>query len=276
MADTRLRPEWTHVDDIVAEGARWLNDDVQPPGAVMTHHGRTAHAGGGLNICFAPNGRLAGTHATREQGRDAVIVFDIGYALDVHDFEPGDFDTYRPAPFTADEFAACRDVLAAHGLDVVDEWNGPGCTTGSFALASASVAATLNATVATYIAGCPVHKTVFCGRGGEQGCTWSDDGLAGAHLVEPHFIEIDKPGLPEPAPSIGNRNLEAVLAAIERNAAVVEQIGVHAALVVPGRRGRVEDDEYVDEEGLGVTVPAEVYDRLVRLAVLADALGTAT
>jgi hypothetical protein len=267
MADPRLRPEWTHVDEIVAEGVRWMRDDVQPAEAVMSHMGRGAHAGGGLMISFSPRGHL-GPNRGKEPG--AVVVFEIRYPVDTFDLTYEEALQYRPAPFTDDEIAACRDALTDAGLPIIDAWNGAGVLSGSVLVPATAVASSLNRTVANYHKGCPVHDTVFCYS---KGCTWYDDGLAGTPLVEPQFIEVGLDVPAAPSPSITNRNLDAVLAAIEKGAPVAEALGIHAALIVPGRRGRVEEDEYVDEEGLAVALPAEVYERLIRLAGLADALG---
>lgn len=285
-----LRPEWTHVDAVIAEGLRWLAADDQPPEALIQHHGKGGHAGGGLGIQFAVNARVGPPqrgmfHVPRARrlaerphsrlSKSGVVIFHLGHTVDVEDLPHDQWDQYRSAPFTKDEIDTLRERLVSHGAKLTDEWNGAGLNTASFALASSNVSRSLGRATAMYHEGCPEHDTVFCGgwqaSRGEENCTFMPAGFAA--LVPPSFPDVPLPAPAAPAPAREDRNLEQVLRAIERGRPVMEQFDIIGKVVVPGVRGHAEDGEFVEDGGYGVTLPAEVYDEIVRRLRIADELG---
>jgi hypothetical protein len=292
-----VRPEWTHVDAVFREGYRWVTDDVQPTKAVLDHFGDGTHAGGGLYISFMPNAYhkhkpWGAKRASRPHPRSVTIVCDLRYTKQVSGFEGGEYwhlseEETKAAecdPFTEAEWAWLQERAKAAGFPIADTWNGAPFKSGSMRTTEGFAAPSFQKAAENYMDGCPrPGHSVFCGgflRSAEEmkpenlaklskaerermTCTWRQKFDL---VVEANWPDVPLPMPAEPAPSIGNRNLDQVLAAIAAARPFLDDLGVHGNLVVPGRRGRVEEDEYVDEEGLAVAVPAELFTTLIEMA----------
>jgi hypothetical protein len=145
-----------YVRAVLAAGLTWLYDTEQPEGAIETHHGAFAVADDRLSISFAPIGL-------------PVVVIDIRDAR----YDDSRYDRPLLNPLTAAECDAVAGILTELGRPPIDRWNGAGCESGSFRLAT-PIHPTLEAACARYRADCPEHGTVFCGS--KEGCTWLKDG----------------------------------------------------------------------------------------------------
>lgn len=154
-------PEPDHA--VLAAGIEWLFRTVQPADAIDQHHGAcygqpdsTRYYG------FCPQGAL---------NLPVISVNARGWAWN----DGGEL----VGVLESGEMAATAGALTALGVVIRDQWNGDGGISGSFGLTEPAHPS-LVAAVDLYQAGCPTHKTVFCGWQGlteaERACTWYGDG----------------------------------------------------------------------------------------------------
>jgi hypothetical protein len=253
------------LDEVVQTGVEWVTNSKQPKGSITTQFGRSGKLGLGMSVGFAPTPPYG---MGDKKGQVSIVILDAGYEF----LDDGTSEARR---LTEDDVTIFEAALARAGATVVRSWNGAGGNSGSWCIEGCS--STLAKSYQTYHDGCPEHKTVFCGRKSwssgneEDDCPWFHTGSA--VLVPPAFPQVPDYERPAPAPSIGDRNLEAVLAALAVLQPIAEDVGIVPSTLTVGRRGRVEDDEYVDEEGLGVTLPAEAALRIAELLKAAIDLG---
>lgn len=290
-----MRPEWTHLQHTIDEGARWVRSGRQPKNAVITQFGRGNHAGGGLTVGFWPNGQRTrdpgpGTISWGPEPRSvdmhrtgtAVVCFEVRKTDDMGEFE-------KPSPFTAAEIDEFRAMLTAAGLPVLAEWNGAGCETGSFRVGK--VAASLVRAQSNYLDGCPKHGHVFCGNRVSWGhtnadgtvrrdelteqqldeldCRWFADGSAA--VVPPRWAAADWPEAPEQGPreSDDDRQLQEVRRVLALAHAKLPALGFHVGTIVAGHRGEIDDTDgelsYSDTTGHGITFTAEAAETVIEM-----------
>lgn len=275
---TARRPEWVTVEENVRAGLDWLTTPGQPENAVMSQFGEQTHCGGFLTVqCSA-----GGWHGNYGPGR-GVVVFDVTH---------GDTAMYgpQPEPFTRAEIDYLRGLIEAHpGVTVLDDWNGVDDDRGlrfstySVGISGLPADGPMRA-YQNYGQGCPVHGTVFCGERAKWGdpdrdddvtrCTWHSDGSAA--LIPPTWVVTPYPApLPAPAPSDNDRNLRAVLEALERIRPVLAEVGYHPDTIVAGRRGDILEHSdgtlsFDTKDGHGVCLPAEA---IVQIVQLLDGIG---
>jgi hypothetical protein len=254
------------LEEVLRIGVEWLMTCEQPEDASVSHHGDYGKLGLGMGVSFcptAPHGRY------EESGSICVVVLNGGYEYT----GPDPVSDTRRRCFTGDDIARFEAALRKAGAVINDSWNGAGCDSGSWCIDGMSPDLARSAQL--YHDGCPEHGGPFCNgwQNGSynKGCTYMSD--AHQRLVPPVFPFVPDYERPAAAPSIGDRNLEAVLEALALLQPVAEDIGIVPSTLTVGRRGRVEDDEYVDEEGLGVTLPAEAALRIAELLKAAIDLG---
>lgn len=153
---------------VLAAGLAWLYETEQPPGAIPDHHGYSCSAGD-RRYRFCP----AGARSL------PVVVVDVRHPR----YDTGKLDRVLLNPLGgAPEMDALVAAIEALGVVVADRWNGEAHhETGSLGLAERAHP-TLLAGLRRYRAGCPDHRTVFCGgwraSKGQEDCTWLRDGSA--------------------------------------------------------------------------------------------------
>lgn len=253
------------LDEVVQVGIEWVLTCKQPKNSAVSRFGRTGRLGMGMTVGFmptAPSGRYS------ETGKISIVVLDAG-------FEYLENDKTRVRILTPDDIDRFEKALTDAGAVINDSWNGAGGKSGSWCIDGCSPA--LAKANQRYHDGCPEHphSGPFCNgwqNGSDnEGCTFMSD--ASQRLIPPAFPSVPDYERPAPTPTIGDRNLEAVLAALAVLQPIAEDVGIVPSTLTVGRRGRVEDDEYVDEEGLGVTLPAEAALRIAELLKAAIDLG---
>ena len=138
-------------------GLAWLYETVQPPGAILQHHGVSSPRAGGRSYGFVPVGA----------GSRPVVIIRVAQPRRHPD------DGTLLNPLSRVEVDAVAAEIAKLGYDVADVWNGAGHDTGSFGL-SGPAHPSLVAAVDRYRAGCPEHpqQNVFCD------CGWYQQGNA--------------------------------------------------------------------------------------------------
>lgn len=163
-------PDLVAIRSILKAGLEWLYDTVQPPGAILQHHGVSSPRVGDLWFGFTPTGwqwhPVVTVNVTRPRRHS-----DTGELLN---------------PLDQAEMDTVADTLGSLRLDVIAGWwNGAGFDTGSFGL-SKTAHPSLVATVDRYRAGCAEHpfKSVFCT------CGWYQQG--NALLVSPMWPAADE------------------------------------------------------------------------------------
>jgi hypothetical protein len=165
---------------LLAAGLCWLYDTVQPGDSVIQHHGTSCgYVGGARSYGF-----------TSEGGADLPAI-----TVDVRNWTYGPDNQITPV-LTGAELDATAAVITELGGTIARTWNGAGCITGGFGLA-APAHWSLRHAVASYRAGCPEHKTVFChqadfaARGGYPPCTWYSAGFA--RIIQPAWTVHAQP-----------------------------------------------------------------------------------
>jgi hypothetical protein len=137
----------------MAMGFHWLFVTEQPEGALIQHHGWSLRAEE-YQLGFVPQAW---------EGH-VVIVLDLGD----NQFRDEDGQRLPPGKFrglSSREISRARRAIQKLGGDIISEWNGEGCASGSFALSNLPQAS-LVAAVDRYRRGCrecnPDHGNVFC------------------------------------------------------------------------------------------------------------------
>lgn len=148
----------------ITAGLRWVYETEQPGDAVLQHHGLSLPVVENRRFSFCPTG----------WAEHVVIVVSVAKVELGGPYEP------PRNPLAPDELVAVTAALADLGADVVKTWNGHPSITGSLAL-TRPAHPSLVAAVKRYHAGCPQHRTVFCGS--KVGCSWYRDGYA--RIVQP-------------------------------------------------------------------------------------------
>lgn len=276
-----MRPEWSALEANVAAIPAWLEGD-QPDGAIIDHFGYGVHCGGMLHLDVAVCGWNGGPGG--ERGTADTCRVHIGN-------ERHDPDEPQQDPLTEAERAEVATLLERAGLTVADRWGSDrwesyGCT-------YPRINPTLKTARRRYSDGCPKPgHHVFCGERATWGwpdgyvptddereraeCTWK----AGFELtVPPAWVAVpwDFPG-PAPADNDGvERNLDIVRRAVHTTRDALVDLGVHPSTITAGRRGDIVGDpgdlSFDEGTGLGVNMPAELAERLVKLAAAAHRFG---
>lgn len=137
--------------EAVMNAIYWLFNWEQPDGAVIQHHGLTASF-------------------TTEHGVRTIRAVPRGWSnKPVIVIETRTGDCLKPG-----EMESLAQQLTYQGHRPIHKWNGDGFTSGSFAIEGA-IEPTLLAAVDRYYAGCPTHRSVFCGG---DDCDWYRTGRA--------------------------------------------------------------------------------------------------
>lgn len=149
------------VADAVHDGLTWLYNTPQPSGAILQHHGaRIRIPTANRDLSLIP--LIPGDHA--------VLVLEVS---NLERTQPE--QRHHTNPLALDEMEELRALLAINNHIVVDQWNGHPGTSGSLALKEPAHP-TLQRAVREYLAGCPIHHTVFCGH--DNDCPWYRTGNA--------------------------------------------------------------------------------------------------
>lgn len=153
---------------VLAAGLAWLYQTAQPDGAIVNH-----------GPSLAAGERTYTFHPTGGQRRGPEVVIDVRHPR----YEDRGRRRVLTNPLHPGELVEVADVFAILGVTVVDRWNGTQ-ETGSLRLADPAHPSLL-AAHRRYLAQCPRHRTVFCGRPADEGgdgCSWY---RAGAELLVP-------------------------------------------------------------------------------------------
>lgn len=168
-----MPPLSKHTIATLRAGLAWLYDTEQPDGAITQHHGRSTSTGD-WRLGFCP------------LGADDLPVVWVEVATPVYR-TIGD-DRLLTNPLGPHAMKQISDALAQLGHPVTKTWNGEShMTTGSCGMRDPAHP-TLLAAVQRYHAGCPTHKSLFCGNpcsDGGQDCPWYRDGEA--KLITPEW-----------------------------------------------------------------------------------------
>lgn len=280
-----MRPEWEALEKNMRVIPSFLQGK-QPSGALIDQFGFHVHCGGMLTLSVAVcgwNGGPGGERGTKHTCR-------------VHiDNKRHSTEDERPEPLTEAEVAEITALITAAGLTVKEQWEGPGEWV-SWGCTFPEIHPSLKQSRKRYHDACPKPgHSVFCGERATWGLTsWENGEVVKREPTDREremiectwthgFAEAVPPAwtaVPWPVPSGGgdtqtqtNRHLDEVLAALAVLRPIVEDVGIVPSTLVPGRRGRVEDDEFVDEEGLAVAIPAEAAVRIAQLLQAAIDLG---
>lgn len=276
---TAKRPEWEAVEINVRRGVEWLTSHRQPSSA-HTHSGDGVHVGGHLYVSFMPWGQF--THAPKSKPGKVTFgglrqdrprqptdprVATINFSLSNPNTD--EYGGGQPEPFTQAECDYLKGLIVDAGGKVVDDWNGDGFD--SYSVKISGVTMSMARAADRYMDGCPEHDSVFCSS---DGCDWYDKGHA--RLTDPRFVAVARPGLGGEADAgdDDDRNLRAVLEALERIRPVLADVGYHPDTIVAGRRGDIIEDDraftFEAKSGHGVCLPAEAAVRLIELLEQAE------
>lgn len=273
-----MRPEWDTLRENVQAGAEWVMNTKQTAPALITHFGDQSHCGGGLSVMFTPGG----WHESWKLNLKGlgVVVFQLSHPYnylrgdDRIAYSPEAWpEQLKPEPFTEAEFNEFGELIAATGLKIIQRWNGPGLDSGSYGVQG--VNPSLERAHKRYQKGCPKHGSVFCGWGSShtddgEPCDWFSENRA--KIVKAAWV----PGTVPSPESNGDRsadddsNLRIIREVLARTRGDLAELSIVNGLVVAGRRGDIEEGpdrlEFVDKEGHGVLLPAEVFETLLDLA----------
>lgn len=148
------------VSAALAAGLDWLFETEQP-NASIEHGGLMLAAGASRRLSFSPWGHTA----------PSVVVIDV-VKPEWIDNGPNKLMTLAN-PIGVTELDDLAQQIRERGYAVASTWNGHPGPSGSVGLERAAHPSLL-AAAERYRAGCPDHRSVFCGR--EDGCGWYSRG----------------------------------------------------------------------------------------------------
>lgn len=267
--------QWDVIERTVAEAKRW-SETPQPKGAALpSHFGPGNYCGGGWYINFSPSkarGR-AGSEAVRNAIRNAkedmsaveghptmtiVVRLSEQYLNDGVD-DAGHLINSRcvwePYLIRQEDLDRFREIVVKHFGEIHTEWNGVGCSSGSF--------------------------IVTCGDGVMEAAAnynapfMPDFDPSGVELyVLPGFVRAVETHAEAGGMSLPSSNAEIVAQTLEAVRPLLVEMGFHAALTQPSSAGEIDGEsphrEFTPDLDLrlGIQLPAESFAELVRLAAI--------